>query len=248
MFTGALRRLRHAKTMSQQSDEDFIEDLASSIVKAPNARIKEDTRYLIYGYTKSIHFDLSNPIYQVSNDLIDIIFHYFFEKDVEPTPLLSATHYGYNRIILMLYFDNKADVTAEGLNTLQLAAKLGHYVTVRSLIQFGVNVKETGKVGETPLFIASANGHLKVIREILRSPSVGVNHVNTKCNHRTALWIASFLGYVQIVESLVIFGGANVHSRASGGADSEFNQCTPLYAAASNNHVPVIELLVTHNV
>ena len=224
---------------SQQSDEVFIDGLASSIVEDPNDWIERDSRYLVYGFTKLI---------QITKDLIDIIFRYFFIEKVEPTPLLSATHYGYNRIILMLYFNNKHDLTADGLNTLQLAAKLGHYLTVRSLIQFGVDVTGTGKVGETPLSIACTAGHYQVLPELAKSPSFGPDHVNTKCNHRSALWIASFLGHSQIVEWLIVYGGADVHTRASGAATWQFNQCTPLYAASANNHVDVVELLLNYNV
>ncbi len=95
------------------------------------------------------------------------------------------------------------------------------------LVDGGANVHQPKNITqETPLLIASKNGHREIVRHLI---SLGA-HVNVKdTGGVVALHWASFFGHVQIVESL-IFGGADPNITTNKGGSS-------LYFAAENGHL-----------
>lgn len=91
---------------------------------------------------------------------------------------------------------------------LVLACKMGKpsLDIVRALIGGGEDVNEDTIHGETPLLIASENGHLEIVRELIKA-GVDVNHVcsNPECyGNITALQSAS--KFKTIVEELKLAG------------------------------------------
>ena len=51
-----------------------------------------------------------------------------------------------------------------GLTLLHAAAMGGHLMIVKFLVEKGANVNRRKAQGETPLFVASANGHANVVQ------------------------------------------------------------------------------------
>ncbi|KAK2130671.1 ankyrin repeat-containing domain protein [Fusarium oxysporum II5] len=79
---------------------------------------------------------------------------------------------------------------------------------------------------ETPLFIASYNGHTEVVKTLLEHGAETTLHV-LNCHNISPLWAASFNGSSEITITTPYLGGE-----------------TPLYAAATKNHAEVLKLLL----
>ena len=106
----------------------------------------------------------------IEPEIINLIFRYFYDDSVAPTPLLKSTFYGYTRMTMELWpsFQSESD-KIEGCNAWHLAAKQGHYLTVRALMECGVNVNQRTSKGNSALIIACAQGHDQVVEELLKS-------------------------------------------------------------------------------
>jgi ankyrin repeat protein len=141
-------------------------------------------------------------------------------------------------------FINKP-IDKHGRTQLYVAARDGDIDKVNELLIFGADVNTLNDEGrpfhnnlETPLFIASTNGHLQVVERLLATP--GIN-VNIKANDGTPLHSATRKGHVSIVQRLLTVPGIDLGTR---GWES------PLSTAIYLNHIEIIELLlaVIHNV
>lgn len=87
---------------------------------------------------------------------------------------------------------------------------------------------------DAQLFLASANGDLKIVRELLS----GYANPNARdATGKNALHWAAVSGHVGTVECLVGYGRLWVDARDKDG-------CTPLHLASFNGHFPVVECLV----
>ena len=88
--------------------------------------------------------------------------------------------------------------------------------------------------GRTPLFTASYQGHVEVVKLLLAAPGIDVNQANN--NGFTPLYNASQEGHVEVVK-LLLAVGADVNKASKGG-------WTPLYMASRNGHAEIVKLLL----
>jgi ankyrin repeat protein len=91
--------------------------------------------------------------------------------------------------------------------------------------------------GATPLNMAAENGHLEVVRCLVRDGGAAVDQANQ--NGQTPLMIASGQGHLAIVRFLVRKGGADVNRADSRGV-------TAIMGAAEGGHERVIKYLTRH--
>ena len=87
--------------------------------------------------------------------------------------------------------------------------------------------------GDTPLHLASQNGHFEVVEVLLRN-NADANIRNASC--KTPLHIAAEMGYAEIVKAMIDHEGeVNAVDR---------NGDTALHLAASNGHSAVVNVLL----
>ena len=97
----------------------------------------------------------------------------------------------------------------------------------------GANIDKARDNGCTPLYIASAMGHVDVVRVLLEA---GADIDKAKDNGATPLSIASWMGHVNVVKVL-LEAGADINKAMDTGA-------TPLYIASEKGHVDVVKVLL----
>ena len=120
------------------------------------------------------------------------------------------------------------------LGNIHSACLRGQYEVVLQLLRAGVDVNEEDFYGRTPLWSACHNGHLKVVKLLLKQREIDINHM---CNFgRTPLLIACWKGHLEIVTEL-LENGANVNQADKDGV-------TPLTTACGNGRVEVVKELL----
>jgi ankyrin repeat protein len=125
----------------------------------------------------------------------------------------------------------------QGGNTrLHAAARLGHLVVSRFLVENGADVNAQEHEGWTPLHIAASGGHKALVELLL---SHGASARLTDANSNTPLHAAARKGFRSIVEVLLAHG-ADVNAKNRTGS-------TPLHFAAANGFKSVAELLLSHH-
>jgi len=110
-----------------------------------------------------------------------------------------------------------------------VVAKLGRMPSLR-----GVN-DQGGQYGWTPLSVATCNGYLSIVRELLKFPGININAADRNgCTplHRAAEW-----GYLDIMAALTAVPGVNVAIQNKDGN-------TPLHIAAEKGKAEVMALLI----
>ncbi len=117
------------------------------------------------------------------------------------------------------------------------AAAQGHVAAVKEALDQGGNVHALDPNGNTALMLAAFDGHEAAAR-LLIERGAEVNAVNPR--GRTALMFAATFNDPRTVQALLV-NGAMVDVRDS---DEKF---TALMFAASEGHVDVVKLLLTHN-
>ncbi|UNI23919.1 hypothetical protein JDV02_009710 [Purpureocillium takamizusanense] len=134
---------------------------------------------------------------------------------------------------------------AEGLSLLSplhIAAREGHNVAVKVLVEEGFQADAHDGDGRTPLSHASEGGHLKTVQVLLAKRRLaGVQSKDAK--RRTALSYAAAQGHIDVVAALVSQGGADPNTK-------DFEGKTALIHAAQQGHsdtVVVLILLASNN-
>ncbi|XP_037547488.1 ankyrin-3 [Nematolebias whitei] len=124
----------------------------------------------------------------------------------------------------------KTDVNACYLR----AARAGNVEKVLDYLKNGVDINICNQNGLNALHLASKEGHVEVVAELIKH---GANvDAATKQKGNTALHIASLAGQTDVVKELVT-NGANVNAQSQNGF-------TPLYMAAQENHMDVVQFLL----
>ncbi|KAJ5654803.1 hypothetical protein N7490_001806 [Penicillium lividum] len=101
------------------------------------------------------------------------------------------------------------------------------------------DIHVTTKDGWTPLFAASTNGHLEVVKFLYEHGADADIHVAAK-DGWTALSVASSNGHLEVVEFLYEHGAdADIHVATKNG-------WTPLSAASDSGHLEVVKFLYEH--
>ena len=117
------------------------------------------------------------------------------------------------------------------------ASMNGDFEIVKGLIKLGADVNRSRpEDGATSLIIASAIGHLAVVRLFIKS-NADINLADN--NGITPLIIASQNGHLEVVRFLVL-SNADINNAGNHG-------CTPLYVASGNGHIGVVNLLLRNN-
>ncbi|XP_055360040.1 ankyrin-3-like isoform X25 [Betta splendens] len=126
----------------------------------------------------------------------------------------------------------KTDVNACYLR----AARAGNLEKALDYLKNGVDINICNQNGLNALHLASKEGHVEVVAELIKQ---GANvDAATKQKGNTALHIASLAGQTDVVKELVTHG-ANVNAQSQNGF-------TPLYMAAQENHLEVVQFLLDH--
>uniref|UniRef100_A0A8C2AQW5 Ankyrin-1 n=1 Tax=Cyprinus carpio TaxID=7962 RepID=A0A8C2AQW5_CYPCA len=100
-------------------------------------------------------------------------------------------------------------------------------------IKNGIDINTANQNGLNGLHLASKEGHVKMVLELLHH---GIVLETTTKKGNTALHIAALAGQEQVVTELVNYG-ANVNAQSQKGF-------TPLYMAAQENHLEVVKFLL----
>ncbi|XP_068439855.1 ankyrin-3-like isoform X2 [Clinocottus analis] len=126
----------------------------------------------------------------------------------------------------------KTDVNACYLRS----ARAGNLEKALDYLKNGVDINICNQNGLNALHLASKEGHVEVVAELIKH---GANvDAATKQKGNTALHIASLAGQTDVVKELVTHN-ANVNSQSQNGF-------TPLYMAAQENHMDVVQFLLDH--
>ena len=105
---------------------------------------------------------------------------------------------------------------------------------VKLLVESGANITLTSDSGEQPIHLASANGHVDVVKYLLDKNATIWDVADLDL--WTPLHLASYHGHLPIVRIYVDLG-ADVNLPVDEGA-------TPLHMAAGNGHVEVVRYLL----
>ena len=127
-----------------------------------------------------------------------------------------------------------APVLASDAPEIGLAAFKGDVGTLRRLISSGANIESTGKDKRTPLFLASAGGHMEAVSVLL---AAGANINARDSGGSTALHWAAQRGDEKIALLLL-------SHRPDVNVQDEFGE-TPLIWAAMVGDKPIVEALLT---
>jgi ankyrin repeat protein len=157
---------------------------------------------------------------------------------IADAPVADAAARG-DRDAVKALLKEAADVNAaqgDGMTALHWAAMNGDADLAQMLIVAGANVKATTRLGAyTPLYLASQQGHGKVIEALIKA---GGDAKLGSANGTTPLMVAAASGEVEAVKVL-IDNGADVN--ATDGVRAQ----TPLMYAAASNRAAVITLLAS---
>ena len=217
------------------------------------SQLRLKTRYLISGCARLMELDLSrlssvSPVHVVHicpYELVDIVFQYLFDANLESSPFLTAIHYGYLSVITSSWSEHKPYYSREGLSTLKLAAKLGHYQTVNWLISNGVDVNDNGKSvsGETALGMACIHGHHRLVQELLKWPNI----ITLQCANfgESALVTACKWGHIECVKLLL---SHNTSKQGSSEGSRHVDQTDALLVAIRYNRIQIVSLLIESDV
>ena len=110
---------------------------------------------------------------------------------------------------------------------LTLAACGGHVELAELLLERGANIEEVNDEGFTPLMEAAREGHLCVVRTLLKHEAF-IN-AQTEETHETALTLAACGGFLDVVDTLV-----------KSGADIELGASTALMEASQEGHLQIV--------
>ena len=90
---------------------------------------------------------------------------------------------------------------SQNATILYMATFMGNISLVKKALACQANVNQTCNKGETPLFIACANGHTEILKELLKNPGIDINKAQT--SGTTPLYIACQNGHIEIVKVLL---------------------------------------------
>ncbi len=166
-------------------------------------------------------------------------------NEVGATALHYAAYQG-NRKAAKLLLDFGSDVNARekaGFTPLHYAAVWGHNDVMKLLLkQDQVEVDARDARGETALFMATFNGHLKTAEALVLAGKADPMVQSTRLLNFTSVHLAAYLGRTDLVKLFVEEGGANPM------AVNVPNLFSPLFLAAESGHLDTVEYLISRDV
>lgn len=160
------------------------------------------------------------------------------------SPIRAALVGGHTEVAELLLRSPSFDIDSCGWTPLNSAASQGFVRVVRLLLDEGAKLDEKDKDDSTPLYLASTNGHAKVVKRLIgaaRSQGAGGGSKTIPSleiasgGGLTPLIAAATEGHSQVVR-LLLDAGADLDAI---GKDNE----TALKGAIKNGHADVIKLL-----
>ena len=149
-----------------------------------------------------------------------------------------ATIGGLLNIVKYLIEKRNIPIDSQGNNErtpLHYACSNDHFEIVEYLLSIGANIEAKDKMGKTPLHYACEEGHLHIIEYLI---SMGAN-IEAKDNYgNSIIHIASEHGLLQIIQYLIEKQNIDKDSKGA-------NQRTPLHYACLNNHLEIVEYLLS---
>ena len=147
---------------------------------------------------------------------------------------LYASRYGYIEIIETLI--KKTANAASSDNTSFIAAIRQAYNNIHKILTEPKGVNARNEDGETALMQASENGHIEIVKALLKVEEVNVNARNE--DGETALMLAYKSGHTEIVKTLVKAKsiGASINKKSF--------DATVLMRASENGHTEIVKALL----
>ena len=96
--------------------------------------------------------------------------------------------------------------------------------------------------GDTPLYVASQEGHVEIVKAPLAQPNINVNQAQTDLEWKgiSPLWIASFNRHAEVVKELLKESEIKVNQAQT--TDGR----TALYIASIKGFLEVVQVLLVH--
>ena len=185
---------------------------------------------------------LHRAAYYGYNNIVDMLIHtphvnVNLRNEYGQTPLYVAVDRGREQSARLL-IDAGADIKISNhkqRTALHLAASNGHSSIVGELIKVPhLNLNVRNENGQTPLHVAVINGMVASAR-LLIDAGADINIPDKY--QQTALHLAAYFGYDDIVDSLIKRPNVNINSRDEDGD-------TPLHVAADNGRAASARLLI----
>ena len=137
-------------------------------------------------------------------------------------------------ILLLFFLIPNFGLTADMVEELLEAAKIGNVGSVNALIAKGASVNSADRAGNTPLICAARFGHIECVKILLEKGAF----INSQCAVKrcSPLMWASENGHTEIVKVL-IDNGATLNAK-------DFYGWTALMKATYRGYVEIVEALV----
>ena len=160
--------------------------------------------------------------------------------------LLLASYNGHSEVVQQLLNVTEIDINhvdSHGRTALSKASQVGHsHVTDFLIAHYQIDInKAEPKQGETPLYMASKNGHLIIVGQLLGQAMIYVNKATI--NRETPLMAACKSGHSEVVDNLLRHPTIDVNFAAFGGKSAIFNAFYESTVEENKQH-KIVELMV----
>ncbi|XP_052073712.1 uncharacterized protein LOC127711644 [Mytilus californianus] len=215
---------------SQNGHVDVVKELLQHLAEVN--RCDEDGYSPLYIASQEGHVDVVNELLQNSTEVNQC-------ANNGTSPLWIASQNGHVNVVKVL-LKHSADANVcvnNSITPLLIACYYNRMEVVHELLKYNdVDIDICDSNGCSSIYIASQQGHVNVVKELLQH-AVEVNRC--KNNGVSPLYIASAIGHVNVVKELL------QHSATVSQCDND--GVSPLYIASQNGHVDVVIELLKHS-